>query len=619
MGSDDVRRAAVAMVMAAIGGCGRRTTEATSPAAPAVVAPARPAARDVAAERPDAPPAPVRSDRWTRAYSDDVLDPATYQAWLAEAAEPDGEAAAFALGRRSPLGSLNATMGRLPSTRTDAFLRGLAGRSLGAIPIPAGWTARWSEEPPSVALGTLLGKNPIPLEPGVAALTEPMLLDADLEHQVAAARSLQNATVPLPASSTLLALHPAALALAARSLALHGGAPARLWIDLLDGVGARARANPRSWSGAWLALVDASPTSDAAVRAALLALEPSLAEVALTPAGVAAAFRCAVALRLDRLDEGHRSEACAVGPDEWRSLAAVAERSRPPVEPRLVDATLRNVLSRAGDQALVLEAVARSALELPTATAWPLLMLMVESRDPGVLATLLEGLHGHPDVARALPPEALDRLLQAPFELAEAGSLEARLQAVRLGRLLGRPAGDPRTAVRALRLAAAPDGGVTPQAAVSAPASVAGECVFNTTAGFIRVELRADTAPETLALLRETIAAGTYRRTRFHRVVAGFVAQGGDPRGDGYGGVSRVVPTELSGARFERGAMGISLAGLDTGGAQFFFTLADTPHLDARYPYLGRVVAGMNVADRLMPGDEIIDVTWVGAGARPAP
>lgn len=601
-----------------LGGCPQRPTEERRDAAPRVNAAATPRATDGSTAPSDAPTptaAPARSDRWTRAYSDDVLDPATLQAWMAEAAEPDGESAAFGLGRRAPINALNAALGRIPSTRMDAFLRGLVGRQLGAVSIPAGWTARWAEEPPSVALGTLLGKNPIALDPAMAARSEPMLLDGDLEHQVAGARSLQNATVPIPPVGTLLGLHPVALALAARSLGLHGGVASRLWVDLLTSVGARVRSNPRSWAGAWMALVDAAPTGDSAVRSALLGLEPTLAEISLSPTGVQAAFHCSVALRLDRLDQGHRSEACATGPEEWRSLATVAERSRPPMEVRLVDSTLRNVLSRAADQPRVLEAVAQSAAFLPPATAQPLLLLLVESRDPGVLATLIEALRAHPDLARAFPASAIDRLLQVPFELPEAQSLEARLQAVRLRRLLGRPDGDIRTTIRAIRLAVAPDGGVAPQAAVSAPASVAGTCVINTSAGFIRIELRGDTAPETLLLLRDAIAAGTYRRTTFHRVVAGFVAQGGDPRGDGYGGITRIVPTEISGARFERGAVGIALAGLDTGGTQFFITLADAPHLDARYPYLGRVVSGLSVADRLMAGDEINDVTFVPASA----
>jgi cyclophilin family peptidyl-prolyl cis-trans isomerase len=118
-------------------------------------------------------------------------------------------------------------------------------------------------------------------------------------------------------------------------------------------------------------------------------------------------------------------------------------------------------------------------------------------------------------------------------------------------------------------------------------------------------------------VIRSATEAGTFGRTTFHRVVPGFVAQGGDPRGDGYGGTSRIVSTEVSGARFERGAVGIALAGPDTGGTQFFITLTDSPHLDARYPYIGRVISGMNVADRLMTGDEIISARIVAESLEP--
>ncbi len=602
------------------GGCSRapRGDARTAASADVGIAPANPdaamAARDAAAV---APTQAAASDAWTRGYSDGVLDAATLRAWMTEAAGPDGEAAAFALGRRCPTSGLNAVLGTLPSARMDTFLRGLVGRPLGAIPVPAGWTQRWSEEPATVALGTLLGKNSIALDASMAALTEPMLLDGDFEHQVAGARSLQNASVPIPSLSALLGLHPVALAIAVRSLGQRTAVPAALWIGLLTDIATRLASNPRSWAGAWMTVVDAAPMGDVTVRRAVLGLEPLLSAVALAPVGVQAAFRCSLALRLDRLDEGHRSEQCATGPEEWRSFATVAERARSPMEDRLIDATLRSLLRRGAGNARVVEAVAQSAVLLPPAIAQPLLLLIVENPDPGVLATLLEGLAGHLDLARAFPATSIDRLLAAPFDLPEAQSLEARLNAIRLRRLLGRPAGEIRTAVRAIRLAVAPDAGVAPQAGTRAPASVAGTAVLNTSAGFIRIELRADTAPAAFALIQETIAAGTYRRTTFHRVVPGFVAQGGDPRADGYGGIAHIVPTEISGARFERGAVGIALAGLDTGGTQFFITLADTPHLDARYPYLGRVVAGMNIADRLMAGDEIIDVIFVPAGSGP--
>jgi cyclophilin family peptidyl-prolyl cis-trans isomerase len=92
----------------------------------------------------------------------------------------------------------------------------------------------------------------------------------------------------------------------------------------------------------------------------------------------------------------------------------------------------------------------------------------------------------------------------------------------------------------------------------------------------------------------------------FHRVVPGFVVQGLDPRGDGYGGTDSPVVTELSNRRFDRGTIGIPLAGLDTGGIQLFFVTADAPHLDGRYPWVGTVVRGAELLDGILPYDRII-------------
>ncbi len=123
--------------------------------------------------------------------------------------------------------------------------------------------------------------------------------------------------------------------------------------------------------------------------------------------------------------------------------------------------------------------------------------------------------------------------------------------------------------------------------------------------GLVVIELTEDAAPQAAGVVIEAAQGGRYNGTTFHRVVPGFVAQGGDPRGDGYGGTSRIVPTELSGMTFDRGSVGIALAGLDTGGMQFFIVTADAPHLDARYPWIGRVVEGMEIVDELMEGDVI--------------
>jgi cyclophilin family peptidyl-prolyl cis-trans isomerase len=98
---------------------------------------------------------------------------------------------------------------------------------------------------------------------------------------------------------------------------------------------------------------------------------------------------------------------------------------------------------------------------------------------------------------------------------------------------------------------------------------------------------------------------GGFDGLRFHRVVSGFVVQGGDPRGDGYGGPGWIVPCEWSNLRYERGTVGIALAGKDTGGSQLFITHTPQQHLDGRYTIVGHVTEGLEVLDRLLPHDRI--------------
>jgi cyclophilin family peptidyl-prolyl cis-trans isomerase len=141
----------------------------------------------------------------------------------------------------------------------------------------------------------------------------------------------------------------------------------------------------------------------------------------------------------------------------------------------------------------------------------------------------------------------------------------------------------------------------------------AGDLVITTNVGRVVIRVDARSARQAAHVVVESARSGRYNGTVFHRVVPSFVAQGGDPRGDGYGGTTAIVPTELSGARFTRGAVGIALAGLDTGGMQFFIMTADSPHLDARYPHIGEVIEGMDVADELMVGDVIERVEWTPA------
>lgn len=126
-----------------------------------------------------------------------------------------------------------------------------------------------------------------------------------------------------------------------------------------------------------------------------------------------------------------------------------------------------------------------------------------------------------------------------------------------------------------------------------------------TSKGEIELELYVDVAPLTVLNFIELAKDDFYAGLIFHRVVPNFVAQGGDPRGDGWGGPPWFIRCEYSDEPFLRGTVGIATSGKDTGGSQFFITHSPQPHLDARYTVFGQVVAGMEVVDQITPGDVI--------------
>jgi cyclophilin family peptidyl-prolyl cis-trans isomerase/HEAT repeat protein len=119
------------------------------------------------------------------------------------------------------------------------------------------------------------------------------------------------------------------------------------------------------------------------------------------------------------------------------------------------------------------------------------------------------------------------------------------------------------------------------------------------------LRLRPDLAPTTVARFVQLARAGFFDGLTFHRVVPGFVVQGGDPRGDGYGGPDFVQRCEDARTPYVRGTVGMALAGRDTGGSQFFIALAAQPHLDGRYTAFAEVARGMDAVDAILPGDVI--------------
>ena len=118
--------------------------------------------------------------------------------------------------------------------------------------------------------------------------------------------------------------------------------------------------------------------------------------------------------------------------------------------------------------------------------------------------------------------------------------------------------------------------------------------------GTIELELWPDAAPLHVANFRKLARAGFYRGTGFHRIVPGFVIQGGCPEGDGTGGPGWTVPAEFNARRHVKGVLSMARsAHPDSAGSQFFICLDDAPHLDGQYSAFGRVTAGMDVVEQI--------------------
>jgi cyclophilin family peptidyl-prolyl cis-trans isomerase/HEAT repeat protein len=132
---------------------------------------------------------------------------------------------------------------------------------------------------------------------------------------------------------------------------------------------------------------------------------------------------------------------------------------------------------------------------------------------------------------------------------------------------------------------------------------------ITTDRGTMRLALLGVQAPLTVYNFMALAKQGFYNNVRFHRVVPNFVAQDGDPRGDGNGGPGYAIRDELNREPYFRGTVGMALSGPDTGGSQYFITLSPQPHLHGHYTVFARVVSGMAVMDNLVQGDLITSVT----------
>lgn len=121
----------------------------------------------------------------------------------------------------------------------------------------------------------------------------------------------------------------------------------------------------------------------------------------------------------------------------------------------------------------------------------------------------------------------------------------------------------------------------------------------------IVIELFEDAAPGTVANFEKLANEKFYDGVTFHRVISGFVAQGGDPTGTGAGGPGYSIKCETEGNPYKHvaGSLSMAHAGKDTGGSQFFLVHEPQPHLDGVHTVFGQVTEGMDVVLRIKPGD----------------
>ncbi|WP_221272320.1 MULTISPECIES: peptidylprolyl isomerase [unclassified Helicobacter] len=135
---------------------------------------------------------------------------------------------------------------------------------------------------------------------------------------------------------------------------------------------------------------------------------------------------------------------------------------------------------------------------------------------------------------------------------------------------------------------------------------------INTSKGAIKVRLFGNDAPQAVTNFATLANEGFYNGLNFHRVIAGFVAQGGCPLGTGTGGPDYRIRCEVENNphKHKRGAMSMAHAGRDTGGSQFFLCFAPQPHLDGEHTVFGQIEdeASLQVLDSLKQGDKIESV-----------
>lgn len=146
--------------------------------------------------------------------------------------------------------------------------------------------------------------------------------------------------------------------------------------------------------------------------------------------------------------------------------------------------------------------------------------------------------------------------------------------------------------------------------------------VFETEKGIIKAELYPEIAPVTVANFEKLVGEGFYDGLTFHRIIAGFMIQGGDPLGNGMGGSDEKIKGEFlangvpNNLKHERGVLSMARAmNPDSASSQFFIMHEDAPHLDGQYAAFGKVVEGIETVDAIVQSAKVEDMNGTVAKA----
>jgi peptidylprolyl isomerase len=149
-----------------------------------------------------------------------------------------------------------------------------------------------------------------------------------------------------------------------------------------------------------------------------------------------------------------------------------------------------------------------------------------------------------------------------------------------------------------------------PMPSIIAPAEIAANKANHlfldlSSGGTVEIVLRPDLAPHHIERIQTLVRRGFYNGLSFHRVIPGFMAQGGDPKGTGEGGSELPdLKAEFTVVPFMRGSVGAARSdSRDSANSQFFIMFAPRPELDNNYTVVGRVVSGMDAVDAIAPGE----------------